>query len=350
MFRLATPAFAFLFLFCLAPAASKATIYRIGYPGAQVAGMDFQPSAIASAMTAAAAGDTLQLYQQYWASSISSVTVTKPLKFIGYGYYLNINTGLQAHNLPDNAQIGFVFNAGSAGTVIAGVNCGQVDINTSNITISRSRVIGNFSGGTIRLGPSAGPISNLTIEQSVLGNFNGYNVFGETGTGHTNINIRNSIIIQPLTLAQSIGSFFNNVALSSVSLASFMVKNSIFTTTVGACPTAQNTYQNNLFAGNCTNIGTNNQYGVNMNNVFTNWNSGSFVVDSQLTLKAGSPAINAGLTNSNQPTDAGIFGGEPGQNYRLSGIPPVPSIYSIVAPATASGSTYNVNVSVRGNN
>lgn len=42
---------------------AQAKIIRIGYPGGSLSGIDYAYSNIAAAITAASAGDTLQLYQ-----------------------------------------------------------------------------------------------------------------------------------------------------------------------------------------------------------------------------------------------------------------------------------------------
>jgi hypothetical protein len=88
-----------------------------------------------------------------------------------------------------------------------------------------------------------------------------------------------------------------------------------------------------------------------MANTFVNWNNGSIVVDTQLILKpATSAALGTGRNSTNNATDCGIFGGEAGEEYIISGIPPIPSIYQLTAPSqTATGSTYNITVGIRSN-
>jgi hypothetical protein len=66
--------------------------------------------------------------------------------------------------------------------------------------------------------------------------------------------------------------------------------------------------------------------------------------DSQYQLKAGSPAIGAGLSGE----DCGMFGGN--TPYRLSGLPNIPSVYFLGAPTTSNGNTLPVTISVKTNN
>jgi hypothetical protein len=90
-----------------------------------------------------------------------------------------------------------------------------------------------------------------------------------------------------------------------------------------------NVVQNNI--GNSTQFGTTNgnQSNVTMSNVFT-YGPGDEYTDNHYTLKAGSPAIGAGVSGE----DCGIFGGDGA--YKLSGIPAIPAIFQAVIPATAN--------------
>lgn len=93
-----------------------------------------------------------------------------------------------------------------------------------------------------------------------------------------------------------------------------------------------------------------NQVNVNMNNVFDLSNPST---DAKYQLKAGSPAIGAGVGG----VDCGMFATPttlpPGYTaalapYKLSGIPNVPSIYQL--DATVGGNILNVTISTRSNN
>jgi hypothetical protein len=342
-----------------------AATFRIGYPGTSVAGVDYAYNNISAAMTAASAGDTLQLYQQYWAGS-PSITVTKPLKFIGFGYFLNVNTGLQSIAYADVNRIQFAFNSGASGTIVQGVYCYTSTINTSGITFNRCRF--STTGGAELVLANTSALSNITVSGCFFDNAN-YACIQESGAAFvTNMAIVNSVFVgnsgvygQPIiNLGHSTGLFANNVvrdlytgtyAPYAPSLYSFIVKNSIFSTTNP--PLVQsNVFQYNLFSNSNSTLitGVGNQYSVNMANVFVGWAS-NFTDDSQVLLKTGSPAIYAGLKNDSTATDCGVFGGEPGEVYKLSGIPPLPAIYQLSAPGQAATTNpYNITVSIRGNN
>ena len=67
--------------------------------------------------------------------------------------------------------------------------------------------------------------------------------------------------------------------------------------------------------------------------------------DGKWKLKAGSPGIGAGFGG----TDCGIFGGS--EPYVLSGIPPIPTIYSLTAPAVGEKNTgLPIQIKVKSNN
>lgn len=140
----------------------------------------------------------------------------------------------------------------------------------------------------------------------------------------------------------------------------FLIKNNIFNTddTV-TCPIiAPNCIiQNNIFSTSssyaCTGLGgSNNIYGADMNQVFSAaWNDGFVYNDNQLTLGLSSPAINAGVKGDNSATNCGIYGGELGQSYKQSGIPPIPAVYQLSTPSVnATSNPYNITISVRSNN
>jgi hypothetical protein len=346
-----------------------ATIFRIGYPGTAVTGVGYPNSNIAGAMTAASAGDTIQLYQQYWSSG-ATITVTKPLVFIGYGYFLNSNPGLQAIaivDLPAN-RVSFTFNSGSSGSVVQGVYCSSATISTNGITFGRCR----FSNAITLNNTSA--LSHITVSACFFDypgfNASDYNycITESSSAAISSLIIVNNILnggnpsgffcfcpVPAVNLSHSSGLFANNVVWSDVnapspSLYSFIVNNNVF---LCATPVVQsNVFKYNLFYGsNSTSItGVGNQFSVNMANVFVG--SGPFSIDSLVALKTGSPAKNAGLRSSDSTvTDCGVFGGELGDIYRLSGIPPVPAIYQLSAPTqSAAKNPYNITISVRSNN
>lgn len=145
--------------------------------------------------------------------------------------------------------------------------------------------------------------------------------------------------------------------------ASFLVKNSILHLWSGISGNVNTVYESNFFAESQPAVlpqGSNNRWSQNWSNLFnrlggTSDNPGhpsnSSFDEYYYVLKVGSLAINGGTNSQGNPTDCGIFGGEPIYQYRISGVPAVPSIYKLTAPSSAATvNPYNVTISVRSNN
>lgn len=149
--------------------------------------------------------------------------------------------------------------------------------------------------------------------------------------------------------------------------AKFLVKNCIigsYDGSGGGFPNTRNSntlFENNLFGTEPPvplPAGSNNLWKQDWSEIFTE--TGGFYAghiselpfdEDYFVLKAGSPAISYGRDASNNPTDAGIYGGEPAFMYKLSGVPAVPAIYNVTAPNTsASANPYNVTISIKSNN
>lgn len=335
MKKLLLPALIFSLLYSIA---SNATIRRVGYTGPKVSGVDYAD--VNAAVQAAANGDTIQLYQN---ANTGSAVVNKQLFFFGFGYLLNVNANLQAvPGITDNVDLHF--REGSENSKVQGV-AGTFYIGVDNITLSRCT-------GSVYLGYNSSigavAISSPVIVSSYI-NFNG--PYGAV----SNALISNCII--PSSSQQNVaGLVSNNIFTAYMSaFGACVVKNNIIAQ--GYCPAgASAVFQNNVFnvsAGSCTFTGTGNKFSINPTDVFTDWTAyaNGATSESNLTLKAGSPAINAGIGNNGQPTNAGIYGGDAGLVYKLSGIPPIPSVYKLSAPTlSTSTGTYTISASVRSNN
>jgi hypothetical protein len=129
-----------LSLFTFAFVVMHATIYRVGFKGLPVSGIDFGYNDFGTAQSIASPGDTIQVYQQLFTSS-SSYGVYKPLHIMGYGHTLDVNTGHQVQHRTDSSSnwISITFSPGSAGALVEGLNLAQVVIQDSNITVRRCR-------------------------------------------------------------------------------------------------------------------------------------------------------------------------------------------------------------------
>lgn len=317
---------------------SNATIRRVGYTGPKVSGVDYAD--VNAAVQAAAAGDTIQLYQN---ANTGSATVTKRLVFFGFGYLLNVNTGLQA--VPGITDvIDLRFHSGSENSIVQGV-AGNFFLAADNITISRCT-------GQVYLGYS-NQIGNVNVSSPVVTSSFVY-INGQQGTV-TNALVSNNIITAWYGTNVA-GLVSNNIFTGYMAaFGATVVKNNIVTQ--GYCPAGPSAvFQNNIFnvgAGSCTFTGTGNKFSINPTDVFTDWTAyangaGS---ESNLALKAGGPAIGAGIGNNGQATNAGIYGGDAGLVYKLSGIPAIPSVYKLSAPTlSATTNPYTISVSVRSNN
>jgi hypothetical protein len=331
-----TLCFFFAVIFNTLSAQSK--IKRVAYSGPKITGVDYAD--VNSAVIAASQDDTIQLYQN---AVVGSATVNKRLIFVGFGYSLETNVGLQAISSAPNA-VGLYFNAGSEGSVVQGVYSNDLRIGANNITVSRCNapIILGFNNNGQQI-----PLSNVTILSSYV------TISGQFGTV-SNALISNSII-SSFHIPNVAGLVSNNIFTSASGFGSCVVKNNIFAST-GFCVSGTSAvFQNNLFArgDNCgvTITGSNNQFGANMSGVFQNWNNGSFGSESNLALKTGSPGIGFGVDGDGNPTDTGIFGGEASLVYKPSGIPAIPAIYQLTAPQlNATTNPYTITLSVRSNN
>lgn len=264
---------------------------------------------------------------------------------------------------------------GTSSTYLYPTNGGSVQINTGygynlkNIKINGCYFDGNlsYSNSISFSGPYA--VTNLTITNNY---FNSpVNLYNGTN-GQVNGVFANNIMNFKFQHLSNINSWNGNVCsqglfyynYQSYNMVSnfdfFLIKNNIFNTddTV-TCPlNAPNCIiQNNVFtcaaSYACSSAGGgNNIFGANMSTVFgPAWNDGFVYNDNQLALGASSAAINAGVKGDNSATNCGVYGGEAGQAYKQSGIPPVPSFYLMSTPGiNATSNPYNITISVKSNN
>ncbi|MDI3320679.1 hypothetical protein [Pinibacter soli] len=300
-------------------------------------------------------GDSLYIEPSVTDYVTNSMTISKRLTFIGPGYLLDPantnapgNSGLQV--LTIDSRLGFFrLNAGANGSKFIGVTLTAAYFNgASNVTFERVGFTGNvyFESGindaiTLRkcffLNNGISNAASVTITNFVCEN----NIF----YGYCNI------AIDQLTGSGNL--FRNNSIYSSaygVVLLNTYIANNIFGT-YAACTFTNSTVKNNLFQANQTLSGTatGNIVNVDMNTVYVAGTTGS--LDSRVALKAGSPAKGTGLTvGSVVNPDMGAFGAT--DPYRLSGIPNIPSIYTLTVPTSIpSGSaTMNITFSTRNNN
>ncbi len=339
---------------------SFAKIWRVNNNAGVVA--DFTTFQAVMQSSAVVAGDTIHIEPSAITYATGNLTLSKRLVVIGAGYFLNPsdatyvgNSGLQFTVL--SSALSYIgIDAGAAGSKFMGLALSGIAIYASttplNLTFEKVAMLNNqfsfysngannnsdnvtfrkcyFYNGTITTNGSVPTVSNLTIENCVF--YPGGTLGLNTLTGSGNV-IRNN-------------SWYSSNA--GIAISNAYVANNIFDVTA-ACTFTNCTVKNNLFkiAQALPGTAVGNQINANMTNVYV---GGGGSLDSRAALKTGSPAIGAGVTIASYTPDAGAFGGP--DPYKLSGIPPVPSIYSLSVPTSipTGTATMNVTFSSRNNN
>ena len=150
------------------------------------------------------------------------------------------------------------------------------------------------------------------------------------------------IYIDPAASAVVVNNVFQGQSNMSLTLNNTTFNNNIVNIPSGTVTGSNNSMFNNLSAS--ANLDTtsgnahHNQINVSMSSVFI----GTGSTDGQWKLKAGSPAIAAGLSGE----DCGMFGGS--DPYILSGIPTIPAIFFFAAPRSGSA-TLPVHIKIKSN-
>ena len=281
-----------------------------------------------------------------------ALTLTKELTIYGPGYFLAENDGLQVNDNSAKTN-GITFNPGSEGSVLAGMVVeGRVVVNTSNITISRNFI--SLSSTSVPGVRTDNGVSNISVSQNYLVNRNGgsnrtingilvgeendliiirNNSINAVNSGFaaifsplnsTNIEISHNVLRGRITANNA--KFFNNIIRSAdVTAINGEISNNI-------CNAAQLPESQD------------NQLNVDMATVFVD----SVPGDAWAQLRPGSPAKRAGLGEiDGEKVDIGMFGGA--DPYRLSGIPPIPTVYSL-EETSQSDTSITFEVKARSNN
>ena len=338
---------------------AQAKIWRVNNnPGITA---DFSAFNTAATSASVVAGDTIYLEASPINYTTGSFNLTKRLVVIGLGYFLDptntsfpANTGLQAST--SNARLEFFrLGDGSNGSKFIGVHFTSgpyitASPNPYNLVFEKCYGVSFFP-----YFEANGTYNNITIKKCF---FQNTGISAVAGAIVTNFTCENNVFWGSyITLANLSGT--NNIVRNNSFTASgtniisnAYVANNIFGT--GSEITFTNcTIKNNLFQINQTlpPTATGNQVNVNMTNVYVGGTTGS--LDSRMVLKPGpgNPAIGGGLTVGTVISpDCGAFGAT--DPYKLSGIPNIPSIYSLTVPTSipAGTPTMNVTFSTRSNN
>lgn len=301
----------------------------------------------------ASSGDTLYLIGSGVSYITTKVTINKRLIIIGPGYFLNnpeTQVSLAAAFLrltSDPCNVGVEFAAGSEGSAMMGIShWGRLVISTNNIIIKR-----NFFSSSGQACPTIHTRVTISgsavhVVQSYFTNTNNLVRHIQITSGNSNIRINNNFFnqAQGSEVIEAFGSsleFNNNIFVGRLLLDNTLVQNNIsFGGSYG--PTFNNcVVRNNMSDGSNFPIGNGNILNVPQANIFI----GTGTIDGQWKLKDGSPAIGAGY----EGVDMGMFGGvEP---YVLGGIPPIPTIYQLNAPAVGEKNTgLPITIKAKSNN
>lgn len=334
--------FAMLIIFSLSIALpSQAKIWRVNNFGTAVA--DFTTAQ--AAHDGANAGDTI--YFESSPVSYGNLSCWKKLILIGTGYFLNENPETQSKIM--SATLGSIsFNTGSANSCIMGltIHNNNVTINSSNIRFARNYIYSNTAYPTvINIAASNSNVvfSNnylsavITISSSVTNIVISNNIFAPSSNGG------NHLISSPSSSTCLIqNNIFHCVSSSlGVNVYNSQIMNNIMTS--GIFTPNNNTYTNNIGSGTQFGTANNNQQNIPASDIYLCTTSCSgYSTDGKWQLKAGSPAIGAGLGGA----DCGAFGG--GSPYILSGMPNIPAIYYFTN--FSSGNQLNVNLKVKSHN
>ena len=297
---------------------------------------DFTQLSTAVASPLVQNGDTI--YLESSATNYFGTTFNKRLVTIGAGYLLNENTGLQA--TANSTVIDFLqLDSLASGSSFYGIRIGQffANSNADNITISRCYVTlsqNNFFANS--------RMSGWNINKSILANVN----FGSNYT-FENLQLTNCIAISTFNIVSNInGLLRNNLFNNNVTISNCYVTNNIFISAFSTLTFTNCTVKYNIAQANVLPAGNNNQNNVSQASLFLLTGS----TDARYQLAPGSPAIAAGEPINGETPDCGPFG--TADPYRISGIPPIPTIYQLTVPASipSSSTTMTVTVSTRSNN
>ena len=360
----------------------NAKIRRVGFFASPLAGTDY-PN-FAAAYAAAAAGDTILMYP----NTTVSGTFTKKLIVMGPGNWLDPTATPKGNaNMQAFAGIatnnGIVLNPGSEGSVIAGLRGGTINVNANDLSILRNAELTVY----ICAASTPGTVQNMQVLQNYRVTVQSYYT---NASGNTNMNVSNNLITFFSTapgntysglLGNNVWAFdatqntnalnggnttFSTNSNIELGAGAYLLQNNIFASYTNAAAGSNYNYFSFTNAGNSifnynlalqTGAGPAQTWGVGTGNVITPvanaaniFNAfpliGTASADARFQLKAGSPALTAGLGG----TPIGMYAGN--YPYKLSTIPAIPSIYALSSPQgnNPPGNTMQINVSTRGNN
>lgn len=336
---------------CIIISSASAKIWRVN----NAPGISADFTSIPDAVAAAAAGDTIYIEGSSTTYS-TTVTIDKKLTLIGPGYYLNDEANEKTQWFKQSATLNqLIFNPGSEGSVVSGLSFNStLTLNAENITLERCYLYRVTFGNTTDVSCDGDTIRNCVVSVEIDNNPSAGGTFSAKG-----LMIYNNILFGGADFRDAIDDteayFINNTLVAS---ASFHTQNCIYQNNILYYPTfstygASNFFTNNIITSTsaASNIpeGNNNQFSVAWSSVFVASNPNrnnppdGLSHDGQYKLAENSPAIDAGQIQG-ATVDCGAFGGA--APYILSGMPSIPSIYSLTVPAQVNQGTTSINVSL----
>ena len=288
-----------------------------------------------AAVSAASSNDTI--YVEGSATEYEGATINKPLTIVGPGFFLSENPKTQANTIEATFSTTITFASGSEGSTIMGCkfsNNAELTINVSDITAIRNYLYSvEFRANC----------NNIVLAQNYV------HTVINAGIGHiTNTLIANNIILGQIHSEALSGSLTvsNNVCISTsytfpIDVHNASIQNNLLTSDYQTIwENTGNTISYNIMASDGTNA-NGNQYNIDMALVFADFDGAlDMSTDGKWELKAGSPAIGAGVSGA----DCGAFGGP--APYILSGVPNLPHIYQADVPASATSES-GLQVTIR---
>lgn len=336
-----TTALVFAFASMLAPTVSQATIYRVNSVPTFATTCSTCYQTLVGAVAQAIDGDTIHLEPAD--ANYGDVSIGVRLIIIGAGYKLGEspnNDSLQANTQSSRVNM-ITLNPGSEGTWLMGLHFansnGGITINTtSGIQIKR-----NFFDGEGIVFSSGSTVANVTVAENYFAGA-GFTNSSNTQT-ISNLTIRNNIMSGQISIGDAGDVVSNTVVINNTFnyngnhvLINAEIAYNVFN--VGGVTGTNLTVHDNISAGALPS-GSNNDV-VTMGNVF---NLLVGTDDSKWNIVDSSPY------DEDEVEARGAFSGI--SPYKLSGIPAIPSIYTLQSTLnTSPGGTVNVTLSTRSNN
>lgn len=287
-------------------------------------------SNLQAAINNASNGDTIYVEGSaslYEGNETSTISVNRKVVIIGPGYNLAENDSTLFNKSHAEIQ-SLVFSPGSDSSVVQGCKITHVTVDASNVFVQRNFidyvylanssaisnpvVKQNLISGTIR---DIEKVSNGVITNNILLSdlacINGNNLYSNYYIAHNNINGYHTITsVGSYAISVRHSTIENNICRYPILAGYYTIDNVWFS--------QYNTINNNLSS---------------LDNLYDAQFVGGSIIDKQYMLQSGSVAIGAATDGS----DCGAFGGS--APYVLSGLPPIPHIYEIIAPTSGSANT-----------